>query len=266
MHLSSVNQTNVGTFAAGNLGNFTNVTLSNGDLGLSLTNDWPVPLSMDIDIVDTLTQTTILSYSFTNVTANGGFDSQSKSLSGITLPSTMGFSITSVSSPGSGSNSVQIDVNDALTFGISGSNLAVSSLNAAFPSVNLTNVGTFGAGSNLGNVESVTFSDGALGLSLTNDWPVSLSMAIDIIDTINNNTILSYTFSNIAPNGGSSTQSSSLVGVTLPASMGLRISSVSSPGTGTTSVSIDLTDAITFGISGTNMKASKRYCSFPSRK
>ena len=260
----SVNQTNVGTFGAGNLGNFTNVTLSNGDLGLSLTNDWPVPLSMDIDIVDTLTQTTILSYSFTNVTANGGFDSQSKSLSGITLPSTMGFSITSVSSPGSGSNSVQIDVNDALTFGISGSNLAVSSLNAAFPSVNLTNVGTFGAGSNLGNVESVTFSDGALGLSLTNDWPVSLSMAIDIIDTINNNTILSYTFSNIAPNGGSSTQSSSLVGVTLPASMGLRISSVSSPGTGSTSVSIDLTDAITFGISGTNMKASSVTAPFPA--
>ena len=34
-----------------------------------------------------------------------------------TLPSTMGFSITSVSSPGSGSSSADC-VNDALTFGI----------------------------------------------------------------------------------------------------------------------------------------------------
>ena len=51
-----------------------------------------------------------------------------------------------VSSPGSGSSSVQINVNDALTFGINGSNLEISSLNAAFPSVNLSNVGTYGAG------------------------------------------------------------------------------------------------------------------------
>ncbi|MDC1022320.1 hypothetical protein OAQ85_02665 [Schleiferiaceae bacterium] len=261
----SVNQTDVGTFGAGNLGNFTNVTLSNGDLALSLTNDWPVTLSMDIEIVDTLNPSIpILSYSFNNVSANGGVDSQSKSLNGVTLPSTMGFSITSVSSPGSGSTSVQIDVNDALTFGISGTNLQVSSLNAAFPSVNLSNVGTYSAGGNLGNVESVTFSDGALALSLTNDWPVSLSMVIDIIDTVSSNSILSYTFNGLAPNGGSSTQSASLVGVTLPASMGLSITSVSSPGTGSTSVPIDLTDAITFGISGTNMKASSVTAPFPA--
>ena len=100
---------------------------------------------------------------------------------------------------------------------------------------------------NLGNVESVTFSSGDLALSLTNDWPVTLSMVIDIVD-LNNNTILSYSFNNLAPNGGSSTQSASLVGVSLPASMGLSISSVSSPGTGSTSVPIDLNDAITFGI------------------
>ncbi len=261
----SVNQTDVGTFGAGNLGNFTNVTLSNGTLALSLTNDWPVTLSMDIEIVDTLNPNTpILSYSFNNVSANGGFDSQSQSLNGITLPSTMGFSITSVSSPGSGSSSVQINVNDALTFGINGSNLEVSSLNAAFPSVNLSNVGTYGAGGNLGNVESVTFSSGDLALSLTNDWPVTLSMVIDIVDTLNNNTILSYSFNNLTPNGGSSTQSASLIGVSLPASMGLSISSVSSPGTGSTSVPIDLNDAITFGISGTNMKASSVTAPFPA--
>ncbi|PSR07315.1 MAG: hypothetical protein C7N14_05060, partial [Bacteroidetes bacterium] len=260
----SVNQTNLGTFSGGNLGSFTNVTLSAGDLALSITNNWPVPMSLGIDIVDTITGSTILTYNFSNVSANGGTDSKSESLVGVTLPASMGFKITSVSSPGSGTNSVSIDVQDEITFGISGSNLQASSLNAAFPSVNLTDVGTYGAGGSLGNVENVTFSDGSLALSLTNDWPITLSMGVDIVDTLTNATILSYSFTNVTSNGGTSSQSKSLDGVTLPASMGMKISSVSSPGSGGTSVPIDLLDAITFGISGTNMKASSVTAPLPS--
>ena len=260
----SVNQTNLGTFSGGNLGSFTNVTLSAGDLALSITNNWPVPMSLGIDIVDTITGSTILTYNFSNVSANGGTDSKSESLVGVTLPASMGFKITSVSSPGSGTNSVSIDVQDEITFGISGSNLQASSLNAAFPSVNLTDVGTYGAGGSLGNVENVTFSDGSLALSLTNDWPITLSMGVDIVDTLTNTTILSYSFTNVTSNGGTSSQSKSLDGVTLPASMGMKISSVSSPGSGGTSVPIDLLDAITFGISGTNMKASSVTAPFPA--
>ena len=260
----SVNQTNLGTFSGGNLGSFTNVTLSAGDLALSITNDWPVPMSLGIDIVDTITGTSILTYNFSNVSANGGTDTKSQSLVGVTLPASMGFKISSVSSPGSGTNSVSIDVQDEITFGISGSNLQASSLNAAFPSVNLTDVGTYGAGGSLGNVENVTFSDGSLALSLTNDWPITLSMGVDIVDTLTNATILSYSFTNVTSNGGTSSQSKSLDGVTLPASMGMKISSVSSPGSGGTSVPIDLLDAITFGISGTNMKASSVTAPLPS--
>ncbi len=192
----SVNQTNVGTFGAGNLGSFTDVTLSDGNLALSLTNDWPVSLSMDIEIVDTLNPTVpILSYSFNNVAANGGSASQNRSLVGVTLPSSLGFSITSVSSPGSGSNSVPIDVQDGITFGISGTNLKATTVNAPFPSVNQTDVATFGAGNlgNLGNFTNVTLSNGTLALSLTNNWPVSMSMDIEIVDTLNPNTpILSF--------------------------------------------------------------------------
>ena len=77
-------------------------------------------------------------------------------------------------------------------------------MNAPFPSVNQTNVGTFGAG-NLGSFNDVTLSDGAL--SLTNDWPVALSMDIEIVDTLNPTVpILSYSFNNIAANGGSASQ------------------------------------------------------------
>ncbi len=168
----------------------------------------------------------------------------------------MGFAITSVNSPGSGSNSVAIDVQDQITFGISGTNLEASSLNAPFPSVNQTNIGTFGAG-NLGNFTDVTLSDGNLALSLTNDWPVSLSMDIEIVDTLNPSVpILSYSFNNVTANGGTANQNRSLVGITLPSSLGFNITSVSSPGTGSNSVAIDTQDGITFGISGTNLKAT----------
>ncbi len=80
-------------------------------------------MSMGIDIVDTLTNTTILTYNFNSISGGGGTASQSKSLVGITLPSSMGFSITSVNSPGSNSNSVAIDVQDQITFDIAGNNL-----------------------------------------------------------------------------------------------------------------------------------------------
>ena len=261
----SLNQSNLGIFSGGNLGDFTNVTFSDGSLVLSITNDWPVPLSMAIDIVDTLNPNTpILSYSFNNILADGGFDSQSKSLNGIILPSTIGVSINSVNSPGSGSSSVQIDANDSLTFAIDGVNLEISSLNAKFPSINLSNVGTYSAGSNLGNIESVTFSSGTLGLSLTNDWPVEISMNVDIVDTLTNNSILTYRFNNLPGNGGKRTKRKSLNGITLPSTMGLRINSVSSPGTGSTSVPVDLTDALIFTIFGTSMKASSVTAPIPT--
>lgn len=256
-------ESNVGTYSGGSLGNFTDATFSNGTLTLAITNNWPVAMDMDIDLVNTANSAVIFSYSFTNIPP-GGTVSDTKSLVGVTLPSTMGFSIVNISSPGSGFTPVPIDTADAISMNITSANMVTSSYNAPFPSVNESNVGTYGAGGSLGNFDDATFATGTLGMSFTNNWPVPLSMDIDIVDTTNNATILSYTFSNVPGNGGTASQNQSLVGVTLPSTMGMRIVSVNTAGSGASSVPIDLADAITLSISGTNMEASSLNAPFPA--
>ncbi len=255
-------ESNVGTYSGGSMGNFTSATLTSGSMTLAVTNNWPVALTMAIDLVNTATSATIVSYNFTNVAANGGTASQSKSLAGVTLPSTLGFKIVSVTSPGSGFSQVAIDTSDAIDLNVATANMVASSYVAPFPSVSETNLGTYSGGS-LGNFTSATFSGGSMSLSLTNQWPVPLSMGVDLVDTATNLTILSFNFSNVAANGGSSTQTNSLAGKTLPNSLGLKISSVTSPGS-TGPVTINLADSIALAISTSNMVASSFVAPFPA--
>ena len=255
-------ESNVGTYSGGSMGNFTSATLTSGSMTLAVTNNWPVALTMAIDLVNTATSATIVSYNFTNVAANGGTASQSKSLAGVTLPSTLGFKIVSVTSPGSGFSQVAIDTSDAIDLNVATANMVASSYVAPFPSVSETNLGTYSAGS-LGNFTSATFSGGSMSLSLTNQWPVPLSMGVDLVDTATNLTILSFNFSNVAANGGSSTQTNSLAGKTLPNSLGLKISSVTSPGSNGP-VTINLADSIALAISTSNMVASSFVAPFPA--
>ncbi|MDG1527528.1 MAG: hypothetical protein P8Q49_07660 [Schleiferiaceae bacterium] len=255
-------ESNVGTYSGGSMGNFTSATLTSGSMTLAVTNNWPVALTMAIDLVNTATSATIVSYNFTNVAANGGTASQSKSLAGVTLPSTLGFKIVSVTSPGSGFSQVAIDTSDAIDLNVATANMVASSYVAPFPAVSETNLGTYSAGS-LGNFTSATFSGGSMSLSLTNQWPVPLSMGVDLVDTATNLTILSFNFSNVAANGGSSTQTNSLAGKTLPNSLGLKISSVTSPGS-TGPVTINLADSIALAISTSNMVASSFVAPFPA--
>ena len=255
-------ESNVGTYSGGSMGNFTSATLTSGSMTLAVTNNWPVALTMAIDLVNTATSATIVSYNFTNVAANGGTASQSKSLAGVTLPSTLGFKIVSVTSPGSGFSQVAIDTSDAIDLNVATANMVASSYVAPFPAVSETNLGTYSAGS-LGNFTSATFSGGSMSLSLTNQWPVPLSMGVDLVDTATNLTILSFNFSNVAANGGSSTQTNSLAGKTLPNSLGLKISSVTSPGS-TGPVTINLADSVALAISTSNMVASSFVAPFPA--
>lgn len=62
-----------------------------------------------------------------NASANGGTATDTESLIGKTLPSDIGFKITSLSSPGSGMSFVAIDTADALTLDISTADLEVYS-------------------------------------------------------------------------------------------------------------------------------------------
>ncbi len=75
-----------------------------GTLSLELTNNWPVPVSMGVDLVNTATGSTIVSYSLSNASANGGTATDTESLVNKTLPNSVGFKITSLTSPGSGTS------------------------------------------------------------------------------------------------------------------------------------------------------------------
>ena len=120
-----LNESNVGTYGGSGFGTFTSASFSNGTLTLGLTNDWPVPVSIGIDLVNASTGATILTYAMNNVAANGGTGSDTESLVNITLPNSIGFKITSLTSPGSGTNLVAIDTTDNLELAISSANLEV---------------------------------------------------------------------------------------------------------------------------------------------
>ena len=120
--------------------------------------------------------------------------------------------------------------------------------NAPFPTMNESNIGTYGGGG-FGTFTSASFSDGSMTLTLTNDWPTLVSMGVDLVDNTTSNTILSFSLSNAAANGGTASDTESLVGKSLPNNIGFKITSLSSPGTGLTSVAIDTADALTLDVS-----------------
>ena len=147
-----------------------------------------------------------------------------------------------------------VSISQDITLGDVASDAGLTTLNAAhgssapFPSMNESNVGTYG-GSGFGSFTSASFANGTLTLGLTNDWPVPVSMGIDLVNGTTGATILTYAINNVAANGGIGSDTESLVNITLPNSIGFKISSLTSPGSGTNFVSIDTTDNLELAIS-----------------
>ena len=125
--------------------------------------------------------------------------------------------------------------------------------NAPFPSLNQTNIGTYGSGG-FGSFSSASFSSGTLSLELTNNWPVPVTLNVDLVNTSNGNTIVSYSLANVSANGGSTTDTESLVNKTLPNSIGFKLTSLTTPGSGTSLVGIDTTDNLVLDISSAGLE------------
>jgi hypothetical protein len=152
-----------------------------------------------------------------------------------------------------------VSISQDITLGDVASDAGLTALNAAhgssapFPSMNESNVGTYG-GSGFSSFTSASFANGTLTLGLTNDWPVPVSMGIDLVNGTTGATILTYAINNVAANGGTGSDTESLVNVTLPNSIGFKISSLTSPGSGTNFVSIDTTDNLELAISSADLE------------
>ena len=134
--------------------------------------------------------------------------------------------------------------------GLTGINSAHGS-NAPFPPINQSDVGTYGGGG-FGTFTSASFSNGSMTLMLTNNWPTEVSMSVDLVNTTTSNTILSFTLLNAAANGGTASDTESLIGKSLPNNIGFKITSLSS--TPQTSVAIDTADALSLDISTADLE------------
>lgn len=135
----SINETNVGTYGGGGFSTFTNASFSDGSMTLTMTNDWPTVVSMGVELVNNTSGATILTFALSNASANGGTATDTESLVGKTLPNDIGFKITSLTSPGTGTNFVAIDTSDALTLDISTADLEVYSAVTALTTQDISN-------------------------------------------------------------------------------------------------------------------------------
>lgn len=126
----AIAETNLGVFGGGGFGSFTSANFSAGSLDLSLTNNWPVPVNLNVDLVDNTASApgaaapVILSYTLLNVSP-GSTSTAVGNLIGKTLPSNIGFSITSITTTYSASE--LIDTTNTLDLLISSQNLQVYS-------------------------------------------------------------------------------------------------------------------------------------------
>lgn len=149
-----------------------------------------------------------------------------------------------------------VSMNQDITLGSVAADAGLTTISAAhgnsapFPAMNESNLGTYGGGG-FSSFTSASFATGTLDLSLTNNWPVEVSLGIDLVNTSNGATILTYSVANVAA-GATSTASNSLVNVTLPANIGFKITSITSPGSATP-VAIDTTDQLDLTLASANL-------------
>ena len=152
-----------------------------------------------------------------------------------------------------------VSISQSIALGAIASDAGLTSINSAhgsnapFPSMNASNVGTYGS-SGFGSFNSASFSNGTLSLELTNNWPVPVSLGVDLVNTATGSTIVSYSLSNASANGGTVNDTESLVNKTLPSSIGFKITSLTSPGSGTSFVGIDTTDNLVLDISSADLE------------
>ena len=131
--------------------------------------------------------------------------------------------------------------------------LSSSGSSAPFPEIDQNNVGTYGGGG-FGSFTNASFSNGSMTLTMTNDWPTEVSLGVEIVNNNNGATLLTFALNNAAANGGTVTDTESLIGVTLPNDIGFKIASLYAPGTGSNFVAIDTSEVLTLDISTADLE------------
>ena len=134
-----VSSQEMGSFHAGQVADFEFARFTAGDMIMSVTNNLPVGVSMDIQLVNNdPDRSQVGVFSFGNI-GPGQVVSRAAPLSGIMVRKEMSLEVTGFSSPGSGTEQVLIDLDDELVIEITSENLLAEMGKARVP---LTVIGT----------------------------------------------------------------------------------------------------------------------------
>ncbi len=132
IHFPSVPEQSIGSFPADPLVDIDFARFTQGEVEMTVTNNLPVGVSMDIILFNDPEGEQVGIFTFENL-GPGQTDSRSASLSGITVRQNMSLEIVRFSSPGSGGEQVFIDLADDLEIEISSNGLLAETGNAKLP-------------------------------------------------------------------------------------------------------------------------------------
>ncbi|HWZ21232.1 MAG TPA: hypothetical protein VNW06_01190 [Cytophagaceae bacterium] len=119
---------------------FTDANITSGTLSVQITNNLPIDIqTLDFDIKNKVDQATIITHSFSNLTANGGTSSASQDLSGKHVEGVLEGDITTLQL--SGGSGVTIDLNQSIDVILTISGVSVSSATAIFPNQDVVTEG-----------------------------------------------------------------------------------------------------------------------------
>ena len=111
--------------------------LTSGSTTLQITNNWPVPVSLNVVLNDVTNGAVVTSFQFTNV-PSGSTQSQTKSLVGKTISGNLVFDIVSVNTPGSSGSPVYINTSEEIIMNMSMTGLEAESGSVYFPTSELS--------------------------------------------------------------------------------------------------------------------------------
>jgi hypothetical protein len=111
--------------------------LTSGSTTLQITNNWPVPVSLNVVLYDVTNGAVVTSFQFTNV-PSGSTQSQTKSLVGKTISGNLVFDIVSVNTPGSSGSPVYINTSEEIIMNMSMTGLEAQSGSVYFPTSELS--------------------------------------------------------------------------------------------------------------------------------
>lgn len=233
-------------------------TLSSGSVSITVTNGLPVPVSaasghdqVILNMIDPGSGTSFASFTFP-VIAPGGSSTQTADLSGVNLPGEVAVTLAG-GSPGSTGSLVTVNGTDTIAVSANFTDLVVSSATALVEAQNFQTSFDTELPADY-EITHAIISSGTVGLTLANDMPIPCTSVVTWPNLVNlSGQALSEIF--VLAAGETATRAIDFSGYILEANSGsLTVLSanvdITTPGSGTTPVTMNATDGLTADISG----------------